>query len=69
MTNFQDKLGDAAYRFRRQSLWRAANTCRRMGLKRSAVVIAENLDVLAHALERPNRQSDVPSVRTQPRVR
>lgn len=34
----------------RCNLWRAANMCRRSGLKRAAVIIAGNLHVLADSL-------------------
>jgi hypothetical protein len=34
----------------RRYLWRVASVCRRNGLKRSAVVIAGNIDALASAL-------------------
>jgi hypothetical protein len=36
----------------RRYLWRAAGICRRNGLDRSAVVIADNIDALTSALAR-----------------
>ena len=47
----------------RQFFWRAASNCRRNGFKRSAVIIASNIDVLADCLT----QKSVPTKASLPR--
>jgi hypothetical protein len=49
---------------RREYFWRAASICRRHGLKRSAVVIAANIDALAKS----QRQQTVATTRRGPFV-
>ena len=69
MNDFQGKRNSAEHQSRRQYFWRAANACRRIGLKRSAIVIAENIDSLVDALERPKlpRSKTLPLASERPR--
>ena len=52
MIRFDEELAEAKRdpRLLRQFFWRAASNCRRNGFKRSAVIIANNIDVLADCI-------------------